>query len=87
VQKSDGLLPTCKSTLLDLVLPLMAYLAFWVDGALIISVLLRKIGQSLKSCFCQSISEYPKNHPSISYMTLNFAANFLGLDSAATPLD
>jgi spore maturation protein SpmA len=43
--------------------------------------------QSLKSCFCQSISEYPKNHPSISYMTLNFAANFLGLDSAATPLD
>jgi hypothetical protein len=37
VQKSDGLLPTCKSTLLDLVLPLMAYLAFFVDGALIIS--------------------------------------------------
>jgi hypothetical protein len=29
VQKSDGLLPTCKSTLLDLVLPLMAYLAFF----------------------------------------------------------
>ncbi|HEY0091774.1 MAG TPA: nucleoside recognition domain-containing protein, partial [Flavobacterium sp.] len=27
----------------------------------------------------------PKNHESISYMTLNFAANFLGLDSAATP--
>nr|WP_278034441.1 hypothetical protein [Flavobacterium nitratireducens] len=31
VQKSDGLLPTCKSTLLDLILPLMAYLAFSVD--------------------------------------------------------
>jgi hypothetical protein len=29
VQKSDGLLPTCKSTLLDLVLPLLAYLAFF----------------------------------------------------------
>ena len=29
VQKSDGLLPTCKSTLIDLVLPLMAYLAFF----------------------------------------------------------
>lgn len=28
IQKSDGLLPTCKSTLLDLILPLMAYLAF-----------------------------------------------------------
>ena len=29
VQKSDGLLPTCKSTLMDLVLPLLAYLAFF----------------------------------------------------------
>ncbi len=29
VQKSDGLLPTCKSTLLDLILPLIAYLAFF----------------------------------------------------------
>ena len=28
-QKSDGLLPTCKNTLLDLILPLMAYLAFF----------------------------------------------------------
>ena len=29
VQKSDGLLPTCKSTLVDLILPLIAYLAFF----------------------------------------------------------
>ena len=29
IQKSDGLLPTCKNTLLDLILPLIAYLAFF----------------------------------------------------------
>jgi len=29
VQKSDGLLATCKSTLVDLILPLIAYLAFF----------------------------------------------------------
>ena len=29
VQKSDGLLPTCKMTLVDLILPLIAYLAFF----------------------------------------------------------
>src|SRR6478672_7506036 len=29
VQKSDGLLPTCKTTLIDLILPLMAYLVFF----------------------------------------------------------
>lgn len=31
VQKADGLLPTCKNSLLDLILPLIAYLAFSVD--------------------------------------------------------
>ena len=29
VQKSDGLLPTCKNSLLDLIIPLIAYLAFF----------------------------------------------------------
>ncbi|NDC41010.1 MAG: spore maturation protein [Chitinophagia bacterium] len=29
--------------------------------------------------------DVPANHPALGYMTLNFAANFLGLDSAATP--
>ena len=28
-QKSDGLLPTCKNSLFDIILPLMAYLAFF----------------------------------------------------------
>ena len=35
--------------------------------------------------FAKVFPSIPKNHESISYMTLNFAANFLGLDSAATP--
>jgi hypothetical protein len=29
LQKSDGLLPTCKNSLTDLILPLVAYLAFF----------------------------------------------------------
>ena len=28
-QKADGLLPTCKSTLMETILPLIAYLAFF----------------------------------------------------------
>lgn len=87
VQKSDGLLPTCKSTLLDLVLPLMAYLAFFCGlmELLIISGASGKLAKSLSPVFVKVFPSIPKNHPSISYMTLNFAANFLGLDSAATP--
>jgi spore maturation protein SpmA/spore maturation protein SpmB len=87
VQKSDGLLATCKSTLVDLILPLIAYLAFFCGlmELLIISGASGKLAQKLSPVFVKVFPSIPKNHPSISYMTLNFAANFLGLDSAATP--
>lgn len=87
VQKSDGLLPTCKNTLLDLILPLIAYLAFFCGlmELLIISGATQKLAKVLSPVFVKVFPSIPKNHPSISYMTLNFAANFLGLDSAATP--
>ncbi|RTY95982.1 nucleoside recognition domain-containing protein [Flavobacterium sp. GT3R68] len=87
VQKSDGLLPTCKATLLDLIIPLIAYLAFFCGlmELLIISGATEKLAKSLSPVFVKVFPSVPKNHPSISYMTLNFAANFLGLDSAATP--
>ena len=86
-QKSDGLLPTCKSTLLDLIMPLMAYLAFFCGlmELLIISGASAKLAKLLSPVFVKVFPSIPKDHPSISYMTLNFAANFLGLDSAATP--
>jgi len=86
-QKSDGLLPTCKNTLVDLILPLIAYLAFFCGlmELLIISGASAKLARLLSPVFVKVFPSVPKNHPSISYMTLNFAANFLGLDSAATP--
>lgn len=87
VQKSDGLLPTCKNSLLDLILPLIAYLAFFCGlmELLIISGAAERLAAKLSPVFAKVFPSVPKNHPSISYMTLNFAANFLGLDSAATP--
>lgn len=86
-QKSDGLLATCKNTLVDLILPLIAYLAFFCGlmELLIISGASAKLAKLLSPVFVKVFPSVPKNHPSISYMTLNFAANFLGLDSAATP--
>ncbi len=87
VQKSDGLLATCKNTLLDLIIPLIAYLAFFCGlmELLIISGASAKLAKVLSPVFVKVFPSIPKDHPSISYMTLNFAANFLGLDSAATP--
>jgi len=87
VQKSDGLLPTCKTSLFDIILPLIAYLAFFCGlmQLLIDSGAAEKLAKKLSPVFVKVFPSVPKNHESISYMTLNFAANFLGLDSAATP--
>ena len=86
-QKSDGLLPTCRFSLFDIILPLIAYLAFFCGlmELLIISGASEKLAVKLSPVFEKIFPTVPKNHESISYMTLNFAANFLGLDSAATP--
>ena len=87
IQQSDGLLPMAKSSLMDLILPLIAYLAFFcgIMELLIISGASEKLAKMLSPMFAKVFPSIPINHESISYMTLNFAANFLGLDSAATP--
>lgn len=87
VQKTDGLLPTAKNTITDIILPLLAYLALFAGlmQLLIDSGAAEGMAKWLSPFFVKVFPSVPKNHPSISYMTLNFAANFLGLDSAATP--
>jgi spore maturation protein SpmA/spore maturation protein SpmB len=86
-QNADGILPTCKNSIFDIVLPLVAYLAFFcgILQLLIDSGAAEKLAKIFSPIFLKIFPEIPANHPSISYMTLNFAANFLGLDSAATP--
>jgi spore maturation protein SpmA/spore maturation protein SpmB len=86
-QPSDGVLPTCKSTVMDILLPLIAYLSFFSGmlQLLIDSGAAERVAKLLSPIFVHVFPEVPRGHPSISYMTLNFAANFLGLDSAATP--
>nr|WP_278020093.1 hypothetical protein [Flavobacterium ginsengisoli] len=81
LQKSDGLLPTCKSTLVDLILPLIAYLAFFCGlmELLIVSGASGKLAKALSPVFVKVFPSIPQNHPSISYMTLNFACQFLGI--------
>jgi spore maturation protein SpmA/spore maturation protein SpmB len=86
-QPTDGILPTAKNTIFDLLLPLIAYLSFFcgILQLLIDSGASQRLAKLLSPIFIKVFPEIPKDHPSISYMMLNFAANFLGLDSAATP--
>lgn len=36
--------------------------------------------------FCRLFPDLPKNHPALGSIFMNFSANMLGLDNAATPL-
>ena len=45
-----------------------------------------KLTKAVAPLFSKLFPEIPKNHPSIGSMMMNFSANMLGLDNAATPL-
>lgn len=70
-------------------------LAIGIVGVMILFLGLLKIGE--KAGLIESLSkavspffsvifpEIPKNHPAIGHIMMNFSANLLGLDNAATP--
>ncbi len=86
-QSADGIFPTCKNTIMDIWLPLIGYLTFFCGllNLLNDSNAMSRMAKILAPFFARIFPELPKNHPAYGFMTMNFAANFLGLDNAATP--
>ena len=86
-QASDGVFITCKNTIMDLWLPLIGYLTFFCGLLHLLSDshALNRLAKFLTPLFVRIFPELPKGHPAYGFMTMNFAANFLGLDNAATP--
>lgn len=86
-QPADGIFPTCKNTMTDLWLPLIGYLTFFCGllNLLNDSNAIQKMARVLTPVFARIFPELPKGHAAYGFMTMNFAANFLGLDNAATP--
>ncbi len=86
-QAADGIFPTCKNTILDIWLPLIGYLTFFCGllNLLSDSNATDKLAKIMAPFFAKIFPELPKEHPAYGFMTMNFAANFLGLDNAATP--
>lgn len=84
----DGLFSSTKSSVMDIALPLVGAMAFWLgimnigEKAGAINFLSRIVGPFFNRIF----PEVPKNHPATGNMMMNFSANLLGLDNAATPL-
>ncbi len=86
-QAADGIFPICKNTIMDIWLPLIGYLTFFCGllNLLNDSNAIAKLAGVLAPFFIRVFPELPKGHPAYGFMTMNFAANFLGLDNAATP--
>ena len=72
----------------DVMILLFGTLALWLgflriaERAGLIDLLARALGP----LFARLMPEVPRGHPAIGLITLNFAANALGLDNAATPI-
>ncbi len=86
-RKADGIVQTAKSAVIDIIIPLIGIMALFMGFLSIaekaggISVLSRIIGPFFSKLF----PEVPKGHPAIGHMMMNFSANLLNLDNAATP--
>ncbi|MEE4143621.1 MAG: nucleoside recognition domain-containing protein [Halieaceae bacterium] len=72
----------------ELAIGLIGLMALWLGIVAIgeASGLVDKLARMLSPLFTRLMPEVPAGHPAISSMTLNLAANILGLDNAATPL-
>lgn len=83
----EGMLAMSKTAVMDIALPLTGVMTFFLgilnvgERAGIINGLAKIIGPFFNKLF----PEVPKDHPANGQMIMNFSANMLGLDNAATP--
>ncbi|MFD1145169.1 nucleoside recognition domain-containing protein [Larkinella insperata] len=83
----EGLFDSSKVAVMDIALPLAGVMTFFLgllnigEKAGAINFLARIIGPFFNKLF----PEVPKDHPANGQMIMNFSANMLGLDNAATP--
>lgn len=86
-RKADGVIQTAKSAVVDIIIPLIGIMALFMGFLSIaeraggIRVLSRIIGPFFSKLF----PDIPKGHPAVGHMMMNFSANLLNLDNAATP--
>ena len=83
---ADGVFETAK-TAVTLSLGLIGILALFMGFMSIAEKAggIRLLAKMIGPFFSKIFPEVPKNHPAMGHMVMNFSANLLGLDNAATP--
>lgn len=86
VQKADGLIETCKNAV-NLSLGLIGIMALFMGLVSIAEAAggMRFLARVTGPFFSKLFPEVPRGHPAMGHMVMNFSANLLGLDNAATP--
>ncbi len=83
----DGMFDSSETAVMKIALPLAGVMTFFMgllnigEKAGAIGFMARIVGPFFSKLF----PEIPKNHPAGGQMIMNFSANMLGLDNAATP--
>jgi spore maturation protein SpmA len=83
----DGTFDSAKVAVMDIALPLAGVMTFWLG---ILSVgekagAINWLAKIIAPFFSRIFPAVPKDHPANGHMVMNFSANLLGLDNAATP--
>ena len=86
-RKVDGIIETAKNAVIDIIIPLIGIMALFM-GFLNIAERaggVRLLSRIIWPFFSRIFPDLPRNHPAMGHMMMNFSANLLNLDNAATP--
>src|SRR5687767_8912521 len=83
---SNGIIDTCKGAV-EICIGLIGIMALFMGFMSIAERAggIRFLSRIIGPFFSRIFPDIPKNHPSMGHMMMNFSANLLGLDNAATP--
>lgn len=86
VKKADGIIETCKSAVM-ICINLIGIMALFMGFMSIAERAggIRLLSKIIGPFFSKLFPDLPKGHPAMGHMMMNFSANLLGLDNAATP--
>jgi spore maturation protein SpmA/spore maturation protein SpmB len=86
VQKADGIIGTCSAAV-TLALGLIGIMALFMGLVSIAEAAggMRFLARITGPFFSKLFPDVPPGHPAMGHMVMNFSANLLGLDNAATP--
>jgi spore maturation protein SpmA/spore maturation protein SpmB len=87
VRNVDGIIETAKNAVIDIILPLIGILALFMGFLSIAEAAggVRLLSRIIGPFFSKIFPDIPKGHPATGHMMMNFSANLLNLDNAATP--